>query len=319
MRRVTRSLTPSRTDVQRLAQSFCEKSLSEATRTTYKRVVRQFFANVDRHPLEVTPDDVRRWRDRLLRDGASHATVALKLSVVRSLYDYLRAAGMLRLNPASSKLVPPPDVEKDGAGRALSVREVHHLLAGPDRASPSGARDYALMLLLARTGLRAAEACSLRVSSIRRNKERWVLTAMVKGGRERTIPLPDDVKASIDAYLALDSARRTRLRPTLSTEKVDAYIFQPHTGSFAENRPLTVRSAERIIARWADYGRVGSVSPHDLRRTAITRAFDLGLSHRQVQAMSGHRDPRTVMRYDHNRFDLEQNAINFLHYSDAER
>jgi hypothetical protein len=31
--------------------------------------------------------------------------------------------------------------------------------------------------------------------------------------------------------------------------------------------------------------------------------------------MSGHRDPRTVMRYDHNRFDLEQNAINYLHYT----
>jgi site-specific recombinase XerD len=315
---VSTSLTASKADVQRLAQSFCEKSLSEATRATYKRVVRAFFAAVDRHPLEVTPDDVRRWRDRLIGEGARPATVALKLSVVRSLYDYLRAAGMVHLNPASSKLVPPPDVEKEGAGRALSTREVRHLLAGPDRSSSAGARDYALMLLLVRTGLRAAEACSLRASSMRRSKERWVLTVKVKGGRERTIPLPDDVKASIDTYLALDATRRARLRPALSTEKVDAFVFQPHTSSFAEHRSLTVRSAERIIARWADYGRVGHVSPHDLRRTAITRAFDLGLSHRQVQAMSGHRDPRTVMRYDHNRFDLEQNAINFLHYSDAE-
>jgi integrase len=137
-------------------------------------------------------------------------------------------------------------------------------------------------------------------------------------GRERTIPVPDDVKASVDTYLDLDVGRRGRLRPKLATEPVDAFIFQPHTSAFAEHRPLTVRSVERIVARWGDYGRVGHVSPHDLRRTAITRAFDLGLSHRQVQAMSGHRDPRTVMRYDHNRFDLEQNAINYLHYSDAE-
>ena len=315
---MTTSLPPSRADVQRLAQSFCEKSLSPATRSTYQRVLRAFFAAVDSHPLEVTPDDVRRGRDGLVRGGARPATVALKLSVVRSLYDYLRAAGLVRLNPASSKLVPPPDVEKEGAGRALSVREVGHLLAGPDRSSPSGARDFALILLLARTGLRAAEACSLRSSSFGRIKERWVLTAKVKGGRERTIPLPDDVKASIDAYLTLDAARRERLRPRNATEPVDAFVFQPHTASFAENRALTVRSVERIIARWAEYGRVGRVSPHDLRRTAITRAFDLGLSHRQVQAMSGHRDPRTVMRYDHNRFDLEQNAINFLHYSEAE-
>ncbi len=224
----------------------------------------------------------------------------------------------VRLNPASSKLVPPPDVDKDGAGRALSVREVGYLLAGPDRASSSGARDYALLLVLARTGLRAAEACSIRMSSVRRKKERWVVTTKVKGGRERTIPLPDDVKAAIDAYVALDATRRKRLRPALSDEKIDEYVFQPHTSSFAENRGLTVRSAERIVGRWAEYGGIGHVSPHDLRRTAITRAFDLGLSHRQVQAMSGHRDPRTVMRYDHNRFDLDQNAINFLHYSDGE-
>jgi site-specific recombinase XerD len=316
IRSVSTGLIPNETSVHRLAKSFCEKSLSGATRATYKRVVTQFFAEVDADPLQVTPDDVRRWRDGLVRDGARPATVALKLSVVRSLYDYLHAAGMVRLNPASPKLVPPPDVEKEGAGRALSLREVRHLLAGPDRSSPAGARDFALMQLLARTGLRAAEACSLRVSSIGRIGERWVLTAKVKGGRERTIPLPDDVKASIDAYLALDASRRERLRPRLATETVDSYLFLPHTGSFGENRALTVRSVERIVARWAGYGRVGHVSPHDLRRTAITRAFDLGLSHRQVQAMSGHRDPRTVMRYDRNRFDLEQNAINFLHYTE---
>jgi integrase/recombinase XerD len=310
--------TPTRADVQRLAQSFCEKSLSAATRATYKRVVRQFLAAVDRHPVEVTPDDIRAWRDRLIREGARPATVALKLSVVRSLYDYLHAAGIIRLNPASSRLVPPPDVEQGTTGRALSVREVKYLLAGPDRSTSSGARDYALMLLLARTGLRAAEACSLRVSSIGRVKERWVVTAKVKGGRERTIPLPDDVKASLDGYLQLDVKRRATLRPKLSNEPEDPFVFQPHTAAFGENRSLTVRSVERIVARWADYGGIGHLSPHDLRRTAITRAFDLGLSHRQVQAMSGHRDPRTVMRYDHNRVELDHNAINFLHYTDEE-
>jgi integrase/recombinase XerD len=307
-------LVPARSDVQRLAQSFCEKSLSPATRAAYKRVVREFLASLDAHPVDATPDDVRRWRDHLIGSGARPATVALKLSVIRSLYDYLRAAGIVRFNPAASKLVPPPEVEKDGAGRALSPREVHYLLAGPDRSTVGGARDYALLLLLARTGLRAAEACSLKTSSVGRMRERWVLTAKVKGGRERTLPLPDDVKGALDEYLARDAKRRELLRPRLATDPLDAYIFQPLTSAFGESRPLTVRSVERIVARWAEYGRVGKLTPHDLRRTAITRAFDLGLSHRQVQAMSGHRDPRTVMRYDHNRFELEQNAINFLNY-----
>ena len=59
-------------------------------------------------------------------------------------------------------------------------------------------------------------------------------------------------------------------------------------------------------------------TPHDLRHTAITRALDQGLSYRQVQMMSGHRDPKTVMRYDHHRENMEHNAVNFLSYEEEE-
>jgi integrase/recombinase XerD len=58
------------------------------------------------------------------------------------------------------------------------------------------------------------------------------------------------------------------------------------------------------------------LSPHDLRRTAITRALESGLTYRQVQMMSGHKDPKTVMRYDHGRENMEQNAVNFLDYGE---
>jgi integrase len=59
---------------------------------------------------------------------------------------------------------------------------------------------------------------------------------------------------------------------------------------------------------------VGKLAPHDLRRTAITRALGQGLSYRQVQMMSGHKVPKTVMRYDHQCKNLNQNAINHLNY-----
>jgi integrase len=53
---------------------------------------------------------------------------------------------------------------------------------------------------------------------------------------------------------------------------------------------------QKIVKRWADYSRLGDLSPHDLRRTAITRALESGLTYRQVQMMSKHKDPKTVMR-----------------------
>ncbi len=73
---------------------------------------------------------------------------------------------------------------------------------------------------------------------------------------------------------------------------------------------------QRTVGRCADYSRLGDLSPHDLRRTAITKALDGGLTYRQVQMMSKHRDPKTVMRYDHGRENLEQSAVNFLGYDE---
>ncbi len=79
-------------------------------------------------------------------------------------------------------------------------------------------------------------------------------------------------------------------------------------------KPLSTRMVQHIVHRWGDYSGAGKVSPHDLPRTAITRALDQGLSYRQGWMMSGHADPKTVMRYDHNRENLDQNAVNLLNY-----
>lgn len=50
-----------------------------------------------------------------------------------------------------------------------------------------------------------------------------------------------------------------------------------------------------ITRKWGEFTGIGKVSPHDLRRTAVTRALDKGLTYRQVQMMSGHKDPKMVM------------------------
>ena len=96
--------------------------------------------------------------------------------------------------------------------------------------------------------------------------------------------------------------------------------FQPHTNyrTLDFDKSLSTRMVQKIVKKWADYSRLGDLSPHDLRRTAITRALDAGLTYRQVQMMSKHRDPKTVMRYDHGRENMEQNAVNFLEDEESE-
>src|SRR5215211_6969490 len=299
----------------RLISRFSNRSMSEETRRAYRRVITEFFMFVNhRHPLQVTAEDVLGWRDHLRSKRKKAATISFKLAVVRSFFEYLRAAGLVRLNPASTKFVTPPEVSADGAGRALTLVEVSHLLAGPNRHTPEGARDYAMMLLMLRTSLRVSEVCSLRSSSVKWSHGRWIIKFTVKGGRERTLPLPVDVKKAIDEYLKLDQKRRA----LLLSDGEESFLFQPHTNyrTLIFDKPLSTRMALNIVARWADYGGIGKLSPHDLRRTAITRALDQGLSYRQVQMMSGHKDPKTVMRYDHGRENLELNAANFLSYEE---
>jgi integrase/recombinase XerD len=295
---------------------FVERSVSEETRRAYRRVVKEFFAFLKfKHPREITHADVQRWRDHLVAGRRSDSTVRLKLSIVRSMFEYLKIARIVEHNPALTKLVRPPAQSDDLRGRALTTKEVHYLLSGPDQAKPEGARDYALMLLMLRTSLRVSEACGLRVSSIKWSHGRWILKFKVKGGRERTIPLPVEVKKAIDSYLKLDRRRRA----IYHTDGAEAFIFQPLTNyrTLSFDKALSKQMVWNIVRKWGEFCGIGKISPHDLRRTAVTRALDQGLSYRQVQMMSGHRDPKTVMRYDHGRENLDQNAVNFLSYEET--
>jgi site-specific recombinase XerD len=313
--RTERNPMPQRFDPQ-LTASFCNKSVSEETRRAYRRVTRQFFQFVGGvHPSLVTPEHVLRWREHLRQKRRKPATISFNLSVVRSLFEYLKAGDHVSRNPASSKLVPPPEVADEPSGRALTAKEVRYLLSGPDRSKPEGARDYALLLLMLRLGVRVSEACSLKASSIKWSHGRWILKFKVKGGRERTLPLPIEVKKAVDEYLKLDANRRA----TLHCDGTEAYIFQPHLNyrTLEFNKGLSTRMAWNLVRKWAEFTGIEKISPHDLRRTAITKALDQGLSYRQVQMMSGHRDPKTVMRYDHGRENLDQNAVNFLSYEET--
>jgi site-specific recombinase XerD len=110
--------------------------------------------------------------------------------LIRVIIVLLTLASLL---PASTKLVP---------------KETRHLFAGPDRSKPDGARDFAIILIMGRMSLRVAEVASLKTSSITWSHGRPIIKFKVKGGRERTLPLPADVKSAVDDYLKLDRPRR---------------------------------------------------------------------------------------------------------------
>ena len=301
-----------------LTRAFVLKSHSEETRRTYRTTLQTFAQFCEkRHGrklvfAEVTFAHVTEWRDWLIKEDRRPHTISTKLAILRSLFEYGRALGIFNLNPASAKLVPPPKKPKHSPGRALAPNEVKSLLSWFRLDSLLGARDYALMLIMLRLSLRVSEVANLKVSSIRWTSGRWVLTVKLKGGHEEIKPLPKDVKKAIDDYLKLDRENRRIMK----TNGEDAYLFQaePNQRWFGENKPLSTRHVWHLVKRYSKLSGIGDVSPHDLRRTAITQAFKQRVPIRHIQRMSGHQDLNTLRLYDLDRENLEDNAINELTY-----
>jgi site-specific recombinase XerD len=283
---------------------------AEGTRRAYRRVVREFFQFIGEcQPSDVTPSQIIAWRDSLSGHNQP-STVYYKLIIIWTFFEYLLAAGIVDENPAAKKHVPRPPLPEFMAGRALTPEEVRRLLSGPDRSTPMGARDYALLMVMLNMALRVSEACSLRPSLIREERDHLVVRVRIKGGRLHKAPIPGDVWAAIQQYLTLDSSRRQ------GSTNNDPYIFQairPHPVT-STSKPLSTRAAYKIVAKWGKRTGIGDVSPHDLRRTAITQALRQGMSYRQIQMMTGHRNINTIQLYDHSRHALEEGAANFLRY-----
>lgn len=299
----------------KLAQSFIYKSVSEETRRAYTRAIKEFFNfNNNLHPAQVTPAHVIAYRDNLRAAKLKPTTIVTKLAIVRSFFEYLREGGIIKLNPASTKLVAPPQLPTDPTGRALTAKEVRYLLSAPDRSKPEGARDYAMMTLMLRLSLRLAEVSALRVSAIKWDQGRWTLRCKIKGGKEEKWPLPRDVKQTVDDYLRLDKARRK----TLHSDDKETFLFQPSVNyrTLVFNKPLSPRMIQKTIARWAEYAGIGRVTPHDLRRTVVTKLLDDGRSYREVQMVTKHKDPKTIMRYDRARENLDNSPVNTLSWDE---
>lgn len=290
---------------------FYGRCISKKTKLIYRRVVEEFINFAGGCNLsQITTDHVISWRDRLL-DKNKASTVCFKLTVLWSLFKYLTITGHVRDNPADRNLVARPPMAPAMAGRALTSKEVRSLLAGPDQSRVEGARDYVLLLLMLRLGLRVSEVCALRASSFHLLGDCRVIKYRAKWYNDRTVPVPDDVWKAINVYLMLDKERRDNMNSGVE----DPYIFQPYLKCHRpHHKPLSTRAAYNIVRNWAKLTGIGHISPHDLRRTAITRALNKGFNYYEVQMLSGHSSPMTVIRYDYGSDSLERNPVNTLEY-----
>jgi integrase/recombinase XerD len=294
----------------RLTDGWLDRSDSVHTRTAYERDLRYWVGWCQErglHPLAARTTDVDSWlaaqRDHGIRPGsppASRRSVARRRSVVSSWYDYLimNTAGdpqpLINHNPAAG--ARRPDVDRDHSPTlAISRAEADRLISAADDDGP---RSSAIIRLMLTNAYRCASVIGAQADGLGHDRGHRVLTTTIKGGHIVRDPIPPATAAAIDAYLAARG------------DPAGGSLFVTRTG-----RPLDegyLWKLVRRLARRAGIPAADNLSPHSLRRTAITEALDATGDLRKAQDLAHHADPRTTRLYDDGRGKLDGHAAYVL-------
>jgi integrase/recombinase XerD len=220
--------------------------------------------------------------------------------VVTSWYGYLvlntaaDAVPLIAYNPGAPSV--RPDVDRDHSPTVgLSRAEADRLITAADADGP---RSSAIIRLMLTNAYRCASVTGARIPDLGHDRGHRVLTTTIKGGHLARDPLPPGTAAAIDAYLA------ARGKPA------DGPLFATRAG-----RPIDEGQLYKLVrrlARKAGIPSAGQLSPHSLRRTAITEALDATGDLRKAQDLAHHADPRTTRLYDDGRGKLDGHAAYVL-------
>ena len=168
--------------------------------------------------------------------------------------------------------------------RFLPAATVECLLKRCDQKTSSGRRNHAILLLLARLGLRAGEVVGLNLDDI--DRDAGQMTIRGKGGRSAQLPLPADVGAAVAAYLRHD-------RPASSSRRVFLRHRAPLTG-FSNSSTLS-----SIVRRALKHAGVASphTGAHLLRHSLATSLLRQGGSLDEIGELLRHKSPNTTAIY----------------------
>ena len=174
--------------------------------------------------------------------------------------------------------------------RAISADQVHQLLASIDQHTAMGRRDYAILLLLARLGLRSGEVVFLELEDIDWNA--GTLSVRGKSGLCNTFPLSHEVGQAIAAYLR-DGRPSSTSRRVFLRAKAPIRGFRGASGVGS----IVRHSIKRADLKTPTYG------AHQFRHGLATEMLRQGASLGEIGDLLGHRHPQTTKIYT--KVDLE--------------
>jgi site-specific recombinase XerD len=210
----------------------------------------------------------------------SAGTLQDRVAELRSLLRFLYLEKMIPV-PLGEGVPPVPGWKDTGVPRRLSANDVQVLLDSCDRATVSGKRDLAILLLLARMGLRAHEVGALELEDFD-----WAAGEVVvhgKGGRSDRMPLPGDVGEAVATYLL-------EARPRAVCRKVFLTLVAPH-------RPIGQTTVSQTVWRQCRIAGLEPMRAHRLRHALAIQLLSRGVKLPEIAQVLRQRDLATTATY----------------------
>ncbi|MBU0482322.1 MAG: tyrosine recombinase XerC [Proteobacteria bacterium] len=280
-----------------------EKNYSPRTVESYGRDLAEFAGFIDTdQPGKIDTRLVRAYVYSL-NSRNSPASVARKLSSLRSFFRFLLREGIVPVNP-----VLPISMPKQNRYMPvfLTVDEVFALLEAPNESDTYAERDRAILEMLYSTGMRVAELVALDLVQL--DFAEGMVTVLGKGNKERLVPIGRPALEALRNYekqrlgLLADCAGRGNV-----PEKEALFLNSRGTR-------LTVRSVERLVSSYSlRAGIITKVTPHSLRHSFATHMLEMGADLRMVQELLGHASLSTTQKYTHLNMDYLSEVYDKAH------
>jgi site-specific recombinase XerD len=288
---VAAPVAPVPTPAERLQTEFRlylrqERALTSSTQARYTAFVNEFlterFGSGSVDLSQLCAGDVTRFVRR--RASTIHSKrVQLMTTALRSFLRYTRYRGDIEKDLAAC-IPAVANWKQSTLPRALPPEQVEQVLASIDRKTAIGRRDYAILLILARLGLRAGEIRALTLEDL--DWQQGLITVRGKAGRFSQLPLPRDVGAAIADYLRYGrptaSSRCVFLRARAPLEE-----FQSQSGVGSMVRHALERAGINAV-------RTGA---HQFRHALACQMLKQGASLSEIGELLRHCSPQTTAIY----------------------
>lgn len=292
-----------------------ERNLARNTQVSYRdtlALLLPFASKRGRHAIDrmtvedLTPSIVREFLDHLEHDRqCSGVTRNQRLATIRSLARFIGMHSPAHVAwCAEIRATPFKKTAKTEIGY-LEKTEMDALLAQPDRRTPLGNRDHALLLFLYNSGARADEAAKLTIGSLQLGAPSSV-RLHGKGNKYRTCPLWSITAKSLSRLVA----NREKSEPVFLSRS---------------NQPLTRFGIHRLVAQYAE--RASStvpsmatkrVSPHTIRHTTAVHLLRAGVDINTIRAWLGHVSLDTTHVYAEVDMEMKAKALARVDISDLQ-